>query len=155
MRKELVFKIKNKSYDVNKYLFQNDKYIININDVDTKKIVLSNKTIYVKHAANKYYIAYLNGSYKPLCIVIRNTKLHTNNMNVLANDNELLKYIEIWNKIEALFNEITLNKRGFHSALTHNNEYIRTRISSYNDFKKLTKDKYCGHSILFIIRLYL
>ena len=26
-------------------------------------------------------------------------------MSVLANDNELLKYIEIWNKIEALFNK--------------------------------------------------
>ena len=36
-------------------------------------------------------------------------------MNVVANDNELLKYIETWNKIEALF-----NKKGFHSKPVYN-----------------------------------
>ena len=39
----------------------------------------------------------------------------------------------------------------FHSDPAHNDEYIRTKISSYDenlcDFKKLTKDDYCGHSI--------
>ena len=34
-------------------------------------------------------------------------------MNVLANNNELLKYIEVWNKIEALFNKKNLIKKGF------------------------------------------
>ena len=33
-------------------------------------------------------------------------------MNVLDNDNELLKYIKIWNKIESLFNK-QFNKKGF------------------------------------------
>ena len=33
-------------------------------------------------------------------------------MNVLANDNEFLKSIEIWNKIEYLFNK-KINKKGF------------------------------------------
>ena len=55
-------------------------------------------------------------------------------MNVLANDNKLLKYIEIWNKIEVL-----PNKKGFYSKLIYN-EYIKTKISPYNenfhDFKK-------------------
>ena len=32
-------------------------------------------------------------------------------MNVLANDNELLKCIAIWNKIEALFNKKFNKKR--------------------------------------------
>ena len=45
-------------------------------------------------------------------------------------------------------------KRGFHSSPAHNNEYIRTRISSYDenfrDFKKLTKDEYYGHSVLLL-----
>ena len=40
----------------------------------------------------------------------------------------------------------------FHSKPAYNNEYIKARISSYNenfhDFKKLTNDKYYGHSIL-------
>ena len=70
-------------------------------------------------------------------------------MDVLTNDNELLKYIEIWNKIEALsnrsaFNEVALNKKRFHGDPVQNNEYIRKKISSYDenfrDFKKLTKN---------------
>ena len=64
-------------------------------------------------------------------------------MNVLANDDELLKYIEIWNKIDSLFNK-KFNKKRFYSKPTYNNKYIRTKINSYNenfhDFKKLTKD---------------
>ena len=53
-----------------------------------------------------------------------------------------------------MFNEIASNKKGLHNILTHNNEYIRTKISQYNEnflkFKKLTKDKYYGHSILLL-----
>ena len=74
-------------------------------------------------------------------------------MNILANNNELLKYIEIWNKIKSLFNK-KFNKKAFHSEPTYNNEHIKTKISSYNekfcDFKKLTKNEYCGHSILLL-----
>ena len=65
-------------------------------------------------------------------------------MNVLANDNELLKYIEIWNKIEVLFNK-KFNKKGFYRKSVYNNEYIRTKISVYNE-----EDKYYGHSILLL-----
>ena len=57
-------------------------------------------------------------------------------MNLLANDNELLKYIEIWNKIVVLFDGVALNKKGFHNDPPHNNKYIRTKISSYNENKK-------------------
>ena len=66
-------------------------------------------------------------------------------MNVLANDNELLKYTE------SLFSK-KFNKKGFYSKPAYNNEYIKTRISSHNENfqgnKRLTKDKYYGHSIL-------
>ena len=74
-------------------------------------------------------------------------------MNVLANENELLRYTEIWNTIETLFNEVTLNKKRFHCGPIHN-KYIRAKISSYNenfhDFQKLVKNKCCGHSVLFL-----
>ena len=73
--------------------------------------MLSNKTSYGEQGANKYYIAYLSDG---LHIIIKNIKFHTDHMNVLPNDNELLKYIEIWNKIKAL-----LYKRLY-------NEYIKT-----------------------------
>ena len=74
-------------------------------------------------------------------------------MNVLANNNELLKYIEIWNKIEAFFNK-KIYKKGFHNKPVYNNEYVRTKLSSYNENfwgnKRPTKDEYCGHSILLL-----
>ena len=58
--------------------------------------MLSSNIPYGEHGANKYYIAYLSGGFKPLHnIIIRDIKLYTNHMNVLGNDNELLKYIEI------------------------------------------------------------
>ena len=141
-----------KEYQGN-YRFQKDKKPISINKVDTKNIVLSNKIPYGEHGANKYYIAYLRGGFKPLHIIIKDIKLYTKHMNDLANDNELLKHIEISNKIEALFNKKS-NKQGFHSKLTYNNEYIKTKLSPYNeDFhgnKRLIKDKYFGHSILLL-----
>ena len=111
MRKELIFNNGHNNYIINKYYFQKDKNPININEIDTKKIMLSNKTPHGEYGANKYYIAYLSGGFRPLHIVIKNIKLYTDRMNVLANDHELLKYTEIWNKIEDLFNK-TLIKKG-------------------------------------------
>ena len=89
-------------------IFKKIKKTININEVDTKKVVLSNKIPYGEHGANNYFVPYLSGGFKPLYITIKNIKLYTNDRNVLANDNELLKYVEIWNNIESLF-----NKKGF------------------------------------------
>ena len=57
--------------------------------------MLSDRIPCGEHGANKYYIAYLSGCLKPLYITIKNIKVYTNGMNILANDNELLKYIEI------------------------------------------------------------
>ena len=94
MRQRLIFKINNNEYERNKYSFHKNKKLININDADIENIVLANKT-YGKRGANKYYISYLSDGFKRLCINIKNIKLYTNHMNVLANDNELLKYIKI------------------------------------------------------------
>ena len=91
MAGELVFKIKNKSYDTRKYLLQKDKKPININDVDTKNIVLSSKTPYGKQGANKYYAGYLNGGFRPLNIVIKDTELCADSMHVLTNHTKFLK----------------------------------------------------------------
>ena len=92
------------------------------------------------------------GALKSLHIIIKDIKLHTNHMNVLANHNELLKYIEIWNKIESSFNK-KFNKKEFYSKLTYNKKYIKTKKNSYNekfhDFKKLTKYEYYRHSVYY------
>ena len=115
--------------------------------------MLSNKTSYGEQGANKYYVAYLNAGLKPLHIIIKDIKLYTNDMDILANDNELLKYIEIWSKIEVLLNRVALNKKVFYSKPVYN-EYINTKINPYNEnfhaFKKLTKDKYCDYSVLLL-----
>ena len=63
------------------HYFKTRKKPININEVDIKKIVLSNKVSYGKHGANKYYIGYLSSGFRPLCIIIKEIKFYTNHMN--------------------------------------------------------------------------
>ena len=67
-------------------------------------------------------------------------------MNILINNKEFLKYIEIWNKIESFFNEEV--NRPVHNKL------IKTKTSAYSDAfkdnKNLKKGEYYGHSILLI-----
>ena len=131
----MIFNNKHNNYSIDKYYFQRDKTLININEVDTKKIVLSNKTPYGKEEANKYYIGYVGSTgFRPLYIIIKKIKLYTNHMNVLADNGEVLKCIEIWDKID-------------------NDKYIKTKRSPYNENfhdKKLRKVEYYGHSILFL-----
>ena len=68
--------------------------------------MLSNKTPHGEEGANKYYIGYVGSTgVRPLRVIIKNIKLYTNHMNVLADDNELLKYVEKWNKIKILLNK--------------------------------------------------
>ena len=55
MREDLVFNNGHNNYSINKYYFQKNKKPININELETEEIVLSNKTPYGKQGANKYY----------------------------------------------------------------------------------------------------
>ena len=127
MKKQLVFNNGHDNYYINKCYFQKDKNKpININGKNTEEILLFNKTPNGEYGANKYYIAYLSGGFKPLHIITKGIKLYTNHMNVLINDNELLKYIKVWNKIESLFNK-KINKNWFYSQPTYNNKYIKTK----------------------------
>ena len=87
MKNEMVFNNQYNDYTKDKCYFQKDKSPIDIKEVDTKKIVLSNKTPYGEYGANKHYVAYLNGGFKPLYITVKNIKLYSNDMNILANDN--------------------------------------------------------------------
>ena len=95
-------------------------------------------------------VFYIGAGFRPLHIIIKKIKLYANHMNVLADNNELLKYIDIWNKIEVLFNK-KFNKGELYNRPVYNNKYIKTKINLYNknfhDNKKLTKDEYYGHSI--------
>ena len=84
MRQKRIFKINSKEYEKDKYSFQNDNFMININNVDIKKIVLFSKTPYGNKGANKYYVGYLNGGFKQLNIVIRDTEVCAKNMHISA-----------------------------------------------------------------------
>ena len=74
-------------------------------------------------------------------------------MDVLANDNELLKYAEIWYKIVDLFNK-KHNKRVLYNNTTYNECIIKLKISPYNKKlhrnTKILKDEYYGHSLLLL-----
>ena len=137
------------NYSIVNYYFQKNKKPININEVDTEKIVFSNKTQYGKEGANKYYIGYVGSTgFRPLHMII----VYTNRINVLADNKELLKNIKMWDKTVDLFNK-KHNKRVLYNNTIYN-EHIKTKISPYiekfHGNKKLTKDKYYGNSILLI-----
>ena len=138
---------------VGKYFFQTFKKSININDVDINKIALFNKASYGEQGPYKYYVGYLSDLFRPLHIIIKETKLYTNYGNTLADNIDFLKDIEIFSKIKDLFNE-KFNKRGYSKNLMHNKEYIKPKISPFNkNFhgnKKFIKNKYYGNSVLLI-----
>ena len=79
--------------------------------------------------------------------------MYTDYVNISANNKEFLKYIQIWNKIKDLFNE-KFNKIGLYNKPVFNNEYIRTKISQFNENfhgnEKLIREEYYGTSVLLI-----
>ena len=88
----MIFNNGHNNYITDKYYWQKDKKTNNINEIDTKKIVLSNETPYGKKGANKYYIGYAGSTgFRPIHIIIKKVKLYTNHMNFLADNKRLLK----------------------------------------------------------------
>ena len=94
MRQEMIFNVGHNNYVVGKHYFQKNKKekqkkkqkTININEIDIKKIVLSNKASYGKKSPTKYYIGYLSDDFRPLCIIIKEIKLYTDRVNILADN---------------------------------------------------------------------
>ena len=123
--------------------------MININSVGIKKVVLSTKTPYGNKGANKYYVGYLDGSFKQLNVVINDTEMCANNMHILPSSPNFLKYIEIWDKIVSLFNKNT--SKNFRYDI----EYIKPKTSFFNENrydinKRLKRGNYYGAFILSI-----
>ena len=114
---------------------------INIDEVDIKIIVLSNKASYGNKSSYKYFIGYIyiylcegNAPLSPLCRKFRQMNVYAkdfrkNNkcMNFIVYDKKYLKkYYEIWNKTKNLFG------KKFDSETIYNDKYIKTKINSYN-----------------------
>ena len=114
---------------------------MNIDEVDIKIIVLSNKESYGNKSSYKYFIGYIyiylcegNAPLSPLCRKFRQMNVYAkdfrkNNkcMNFIVYDKKYLKkYYEIWNKTKNLFG------KKFDSETIYNDKYIKTKINSYN-----------------------
>ena len=95
-----------------KSTFDKNKNPANINEVDIKRIALSDKKSYGKDSF-KYYIEYRhkgNGFPSPLCIKLPQMNAYTKyfdknskHVNLLVNDEKILKRCSnIWNKIKSL-----------------------------------------------------
>ena len=101
------------------------------------------KTLYGNKSANKYYVGYLNDSFKQLNIAIKDTELCANNMYILASPTNFLKYIGIRNKIVFLINKETSKN------FRYDTEYKNPKISPFNekrhDINKILKkgNYYC------------
>ena len=107
---------------------------ININEIESNRIVLFNKTSYGNKGSFKHYIGYkhTDGSLSPLNIrlpQLTGYAKHFNDVdkviNFLAADTKLLKkYNEIWGKIKSLF------QKEFDKNPVYENKYITAKLNS-------------------------
>ena len=116
---------------VNKRELHKSKQTIDLDSVDTDKIVVSDR---FKHSEEgfKYFIGYQEDEIvKPLCIILPQMNLYIKyfenggkNMSILIKNSEILeKYEDIWNVIK---NKLNIK---FHSQPIYENKYFKTKIS--------------------------
>ena len=140
-----------------KSAFHKNKKPININEVDIKRIALSDKKSLSKDPF-KNFIGYRhegNAFPSPLCIKLPQLNAYAKCfggnskyiVNHLFKDEKILKkYLKIWNKIKSLI------KKELNSEPVYNDKYIKTKIKIYNDkvytnfqHNKIPKDnEYCA-----------
>ena len=122
-----------------KSTFHKNKKPININEVDIKKVALSDKKSLSKDSF-KYFIGYRhegNAFPSPLCIKLPQKNAYAKNfdknskcMNHLVKNGKMLKkYLKIWNKIKSLI------KKELNSEPVYNDTYIKAKIKSKSMYK--------------------
>ena len=119
--------------------YNKNKKILNVNDIDVNKILVSKKEQYGKYNSSKHFIGYNdNGVIRPLYLFISQTTGYINKfdknkitMSLMIKDIQLLKnYNKIWKKIEKLM------KIDFNTKTTYGDDddkYIKTKIKTYKD----------------------
>ena len=119
---------------INKKEFHKSKQVIDLDSVDTDKIVVSDR---FRHSEEgfKYFIGYQeNERVKPLCIILPQmngyTKYFENggkNMSLLIKNSEVWeKYEEIWNVIK---NELNIK---FYSQPIYKNKYLKVQVRGFD-----------------------
>ena len=127
--------------------------IFNIDDIDSNKILVSEKEQYGKNNSFIYFIGYNdNDVIRPLCLKLSKMTGYINKfdenkiaMSLMVKEKQLLKnYNKIWKKIERLMSI------DFDSKTTYGDDdkYIKTKIKTYADIiitnfhnKKMPKEK--------------
>ena len=127
--------------------FHKSKQAIDLDSVDTDKIVVSDK---FKHSEEgfKYFIGYQEDEiFKPLCIILLQMngyiKYFENggkNMSFSIKDSEVWeKYEDIWNVIK---NKINIK---FHSQPIYENKHLKTKVREFDDN---IKTNFLGNNVL-------
>ena len=119
---------------VNKKEFHRSKKAIDLDLVDTGKIVVSDK---FKHSEEgfKYFIGYQEDEIvKPLCIILPQMNGYIKYFeNGGKNMSFLIKNSEVWEKYEDIWNVIKnkLNIK-FHSQPIYENKYLKAKVREFN-----------------------
>ena len=119
---------------VNKKEFHKSKKAIDLDLVDTGKIVVSDK---FKHSEEgfKYFIGYQEDEIvKPLCIILPQMNGYIKYFdNGGKNMSFLIKNSEVWEKYEDIWNVIKnkLNIK-FHSQPIYENKYLKAKVREFN-----------------------
>ena len=127
--------------------FHKSKQAIDLDSVDTDKIVVSDR---FKHSEEgfKYFIGYQEDEIvKPLCIILPQMngyiKYFENggkNMSFSIKDSEVWeKYEDIWNVIK---NKINIK---FHSQPIYENKHLKTKVREFDDN---IKTNFLGNNVL-------
>ena len=109
---------------INKKEFHRSKQAIDLDSVDTGKIVVSDR---FKHSEEgfKYFVGYQEDEIKPLCIILPQMNGYIKYFqNGGKNMSFLIKNSEVWEKYEDIWNVIKnkLNMK-FHSQPIYENKY--------------------------------
>ena len=119
---------------INKKEFHKSKQVIDLDSVDTDKIVVSDR---FRHSEEgfKYFIGYQeNERVKPLCIILPQMNGY---IKYFENDGKnmsfLIKNSEVWEKYEDIWNVIKnkLNIK-FHSQPIYENKYLKAKVREFD-----------------------
>ena len=125
---------------VNKNEFHKSKQAIDLDLVDTNKIVASDK---FKHSeeAFKYFIGYQEDEIvKPLCIILPQMNDYIKYFeNGVENMSFFIKNSEVWEKYEDIW-DVIKNKLNikFHSQPIYENKYLKAKVREFNGNIKQT-----------------
>ena len=118
---------------VNKKEFHKSKQAINLDSVDTGKIVVSDK---FKHSEEgfKYFIGYKEDEIvKPLCIILPQINGYIKYFENGRKMSFLIKNSEVWEKYEDIW-DVIKNKLNikFHSQPIYENKYLKAKVREFN-----------------------